>query len=77
MVSHAVAQFFDQDPDLRDDLTMTFNEAVSQGQISDADVDGFQPLPIDMRGSDLFAFGIADRGEKKYGEHDVIRHVEY
>ena len=65
MVSHAVAQFFDQDPDLRNDLTMTFNEAVSQGQISDADVDGFEPLPIDMRGNDLFAFGIADRGEKK------------
>ena len=64
VVAHAVAQFFDQDPQqLRADLTTTFNGVVSDGEISDAVVDGFLPLPIDNRGSDLFAFGQADRGK--------------
>ena len=58
-----MAQFYDQDANLRTDLERTFNDAFSNEQISNDVVDGLSPLPLDQRAQEPFAFGEMSRGE--------------
>ena len=58
-----MAQFYDQDANLRTDLERTFNDAFSNEQISNDVVDGLSPLPLDQRAQEPFAFGEMSRGK--------------
>lgn len=66
--AHLVAQFYSQDSNLDSELQQTLNDAISSGQMSAQVLDNLLPLPIDSRGSELFAYGVTSRNTCERGQ---------